>query len=72
MISLLTSNAGFVELEKQFDVSSAGTIAQILGGVGLAVGLIFVIYSLATGNGKGWTYLVSWLIAVLFYVTFIS
>ena len=65
-------SAGFSELEQQLDVSSAITIAQILGGAGLAVGLIFVIYSLATGNKKGWGYLFSWLIAVLFYITFIS
>lgn len=69
---LLQSTAGFSTLEKQLDVSSAYSIAQILGGAGLAVGLIFVIYSLATGEKKGWGYLISWFIAVLFYITFIS
>jgi len=65
-------SAGFSELQALFDVSSAITIAQVLGGAGMAVGLIFVIYSLATGSKKGWVYLLSWLIAVLFYITFIS
>jgi len=65
-------SAGFSELEKQLDVSSAITIAQVLGGVGLAVGLIFVLYSLISGDRKGWGYLLSWLIGVLFYLTFIS
>jgi len=69
---LLQSTSGFSTLEKQLDVTSAYTIAQILCGAGLGVGLIFVIYNLAIGNKKGWGYLLSWFIAVLFYIAFLA
>ena len=72
MSSILDSSAGFATLEKQLDVSAASTIAQVLGGAGILIGLIFVIFNLATAKQQGWTYLVSWLISVMFYVAFLA
>lgn len=69
MISL---SAGFGELNQLIDVAAATSIAQILSGAGLAVGLIFVLYHLGSGSQKGYVYLMSWLIAVLFYITFLA
>jgi len=64
-------SAGFAELEKQLDVSASINIAQVLGGAGIAVALVFVLYHLANGSKKGYTYLFAWLIGILFYITFI-
>jgi hypothetical protein len=48
------------------DGAHISTTAQILSGVGIAVGLVFVLYQLATNQQNGWKYLLAWIIAVLF------
>jgi len=59
---------GLSELQRNFSVAekSAWGIAQYSMAAVLAVGLVFVVWHLATGSGEGKKYLISWFVALVF------
>lgn len=75
-LSLLANQAqeGLNELtrfSKDAYTSVSGTVTYIASAI-LAVGLIYVIYALATHKQNASTYLISWIIAVIFTIIFLK
>lgn len=65
--------AGLTEISgwtTQFNASSFN-LASVIAAAMLAVSLIFVVWALATKKDNARTYLITWIIAVIFTITFI-